>query len=808
MTTTTAMEASFFTDYRTEPWSDCPDQLASWIWSEGRRSRQPCLLRFSLEFEAPGGSPLLLAVSADQRYQLRLDGHELSYGPDRSDLAHWSVASLSVPPALVEKGAHCLEALVWWWGEHDGSVSPPPPAFNPPMAQVTWQGGFFLAGKDWAEDLSTGRGNWKVMDLSAAISQVHPPRLGYHDIGGAYTYDMATWKKSAAEHQPRTIYPPDQPNLYGLERPGWKLAPSGLPEQVRSLFFGGRLRAFRPSWQEHAWTAEEEQSAAASGWQKLLHAKAASITVPPHQKLSLLWDTETYLCGYPHFAWSGGKDATIECQWAESLYPCSHSDEAHDALPKENRHQIAGKSWWGFGDTYLCSGEQDEVGPALWWRSGRYLRLRIRTQDEALEIKRLRLLSTRYPLERENRWTSSDFEWDGVLPLLHRGLEMNAHETWTDCPYYEQMMYVGDTRLHALNNYVAYRDDRLTRRALDLFDWSRRGSSHGLVAERYPSSWRQESTTYAMIWVWMVRDFLMWREDEAYGRHLMVGVRQMMESLVALFQPNGLLGVVPGWPFIDHVTQWQSGCGPGVREGDSSLVNLHAVLTFQAASEIEAALGDPEIAQRWTQCAGCLMEKINARYWDSATGYMRDSTQEAATSEHAQVLALLTGLLSAQQSEQALAYLLAQKADCRCSVYFSHYLLEVYARSGQTKAFSDSLDFWRQLSAQGFVSLPEAPEPTRSDCHGWGAHPLFHTYASLAGVRPAAPGFLVVELKPLPGLFKEFSLAMPHPRGTIQFQAKQLEGDTVFAVKLPPGVEGRLSWKGQSQTFFEDLPWP
>jgi hypothetical protein len=37
-------------------------------------------------------------------------------------------------------------------------------------------------------------------------------------------------------------------------------------------------------------------------------------------------------------------------------------------------------------------------------------------------------------------------------------------------------------------------------------------------------------------------------------------------------------------------------------------------------------------------------------------------------------------------------------------------------------------------------TLPEEFGNPRSDCHGWGAHLLYHHFASVMGMRPDAPG--------------------------------------------------------------------
>lgn len=94
------------------------------------------------------------------------------------------------------------------------------------------------------------------------------------------------------------------------------------------------------------------------------------------------------------------------------------------------------------------------------------------------------------------------------------------------------------------------------------------------------------------------------------------------------------------------------------------------------------------------------------------------------------------------------------------------------------------LQEWETLLGDGLKTTIEMPEPTRSDRHAWGAHPLFHFHATLAGIRPAAPGFESVEVKPQLGSLSWIEAEMPHPRGTIRV----IVSDGVETVELPEGV--------------------
>ena len=107
------------------------------------------------------------------------------------------------------------------------------------------------------------------------------------------------------------------------------------------------------------------------------------------------------------------------------------------------------------------------------------------------------------------------------------------------------------------------------------------------------------------------------------------------------------------------------------------------------------------------------------------------------------------------------------------------------------------LDLWRGLVQQGFKTPVESPEPARSDCHAWGAHPVFHLHATVAGIRPSAPGFRQVRIAPQPGPLKKIASELPHPRGTIRLRAEFAAGRVEAVVELPPETTGVFVWAGR-----------
>ena len=761
-----------------------PIDSAAWIWHPDYANpagpnhveyfasgwREPVLLRFRKEFTATD-QPLRIHVSADERFELFCDGQRIARGPDRSDVEHWSYATYDLRMA---PGPHRLEAVAW-------SIGP-----YAPVAQLTWRGGFILKAEDgYDAALTTGKAAWTVAKLDGIEFEAAHVFVGAQLIAHGCG---PQWKEG--EYVPaKIVRGAIRSQMTGESAAGWKLFPTRLPDQIDREINVGRVVALGSGslGAKDVVRAEQAQSPELPRWQSVI-AGQDQVVVPAHTEEFLLWDLGNYYTAYPLCEVSGGAGARLAWGWAESLYlPGSDA--------KGQRDEFIGKSFRGTTDTFLPAGGEHQKFSTLWWRAGRWCLLSIKTTDEPLTIHRLVLDESRYPYENESSFEDGDPELAGVVGLAVRGIQMCSHETYMDCPYYEQLQYDGDSRLELLTTMAMTRDDRLVKRAIELFDFSRR--NWGFVNERFPAYLPQNSPTFSMIWALMLRDYTYWRNDPEFVKNRAIGLRSMLENFGPYVNRDGLLENLPGWPFVDWVPGWAAGDAPDGAHGVSSINNLLYVYALQKSAEIEDSLDEPLLAQRLRAKADRTAAAVRARFWDEQRGLMADNLAHDQYSEHAQCLALLTDTLTGDQAKRCFDGLLSTPDLKRATIYFSFYLMETWQKFGRGDLIVDRMDFWKGLVKQGLKTPVESPGNTRSDCHAWGSHPLFHLEASVAGVRPASPGFRTVRIAPAPGKLQKIVSRVPHPDGFItmdlEFAGQRCRGH----IELPAGITGVFVCAGQ-----------
>ena len=158
---------------------------------------------------------------------------------------------------------------------------------------------------------------------------------------------------------------------------------------------------------------------------------------------------------------------------------------------------------------------------------------------------------------------------------------------------------------------------------------------------------------------------------------------------------------------------------------------------------------------------------------------------------------MLTDALPAAEQGAVLKTVLSDKSLTQATYYFRFYLFRAMKKAGLGDEYLAQLGPWRNMLSLGLTTWAEMPEPGRSDCHAWSAHPNFDLLATVAGIESAAPGFREVAITPHLGSLTQLKATLPHPEGDIvvsyQRQGEKLTAD----VTLPAKLSGSFNWHGK-----------
>jgi len=777
-----------------------PADAASWLWHPDFKDEWhvvgPRFLRFRKSFVSDG-TPLVFDVTADERFALYLDGRFVARGPNRGTPENWQYQSYEVRGLAA--GEHVFEAVCWKTEE------------AAPLAQLSWRGGFlFKAEGAYDEQLTTGSAAWEVGRVGGTVVTGRNDANGVWGTGaqwevkgaGVYTRQPETWTKAVVVRGPASTRKGNE--TWGLRISGWMLYPTELPDQTETRVRPGAFKAvsddcvFRSSAKlrnEHVFTAAEASDARLADWNALLR-EGRKLTVPAGTKLTLAWDLGKYFCAYPVLKTSGGAGAKVAWMWTES------SREAKTRL-KADRAAIAGKFLDGYGDTFVSDGRAGAEFGVPWFRCGKWCRLDVVTGDAPLTIDAIELIESRYPLEMASDFSSpQDPSLAAIRAISARGMQMCCHETLYDCPYYEQQMYPGDTRVQLRVLSAMDGDDRIIRRAIETYDLNRRDD--GTVPFNFPTRMLQEGLSYTLCYLCMYGDYLSDHANRAWLKARLAGLRNTMAGVEYYENAQGLLENPPGWSFTDWVVGWRrDGTPEGARfgEGVNAELNLFWALAMKSAADVERALGNELQARYWDEKREKLAKTIVGTFWCDGRGILSDTPAMKDFSEHAQCLALLADALPADKAASAWKHLIEDEDLKRCTVYFSYYLFETYFRFGRGDLFLKRLDLWRSYAKLNLSTCLESPDDgkkieSRSDCHAWGSHPIWFMQTGLAGIRSAAPFFAKVRVAPCPGGLKEIRAKHPHPQGFVEVDLTFADGRATGTVKTP--VPGTFVYGGRT----------
>lgn len=752
---------------------------ASWITHPNYKENEQFCAAFKLDFSLDHSEKIKINVSADQRYILYFDGKLIGRGCENGSPGSWFYETYDLN---VFAGSHTLAAIVWHWGD----VSP--------AAVMDISFGFILCPVATAmqKKLATGLAPWKTMRFDGVefydpMSKLmpytmSPPPPCQRLDGRKFQWDwlsMPTDKWLDPE-----ITSPGFNGYVNRQDDTHLLKAATLPERTYHELPGiGTIRfvSNRIDQDKTININKDNLPDEFAAFDSILHG--GKLTLPPRTAKRVIIDLDNYYSAYLSLVVDKGKDSRIAISWAEALF-C-----APEGIEKGNRNEIDGKYFRGIWDEYTCDGARREFSPLV-WRCGRYIELLIETAAEELIIEKLLFAESRYPLEMESEFVSSDETLNSIIPFCLRTLQMSAHENFLDCPFYEQLLYSGDARLEALTTYVISSDDALARKALMIFADSL--DHTGLTMSRWPSRMRQRIPSFSLWWVGMVFDFVWWRGDREFIKSLLPAIRSVLNYFYSLQGEDGFLHCEPGvWNFIDWIEGWQEfngmGLPPGIESGVNATINWIFAYILMLAEQIETYAGLPLYAENHRIESEKLAKKLIRRFWDKENGLFKEDDKSGCFSEHSQSIAILSGHLDEDIRQTISANLSSGKINARGTIFFMHYLFETCKLTGNIELMLSRLKAWNRFMDEGFKTVPETPKNSRSDCHGWGAHPIYHMITSIAGIRPAETGFEKILICPMPGHLKYFKTKCIHPKGgyiKVEYENSDKTGER-FIIDIP-----------------------
>lgn len=727
------------------------------------------LFRKSMELPAKPAS-FVVHVSADNRYKLFVNEKLVSLGPARGDLTHWHFETVDLAPYL-QAGKNTIAARVW--NEGDLRME----------AQISLRTGFILQGNTEPEQVLNTNAGWRcIRDSSYSPLPMQIP--GYYVAGpGELVASKASLKgwetndySDAGWKNARPIFPGAPKNILnsGGSPNGWMLVPSLIPPMEMTT-------------QRLAQVRKAEGIAVPAAFP----ATKTALTIPANTVATLLLDQSVLTNAFPTLLFSGGKDGGISISYAEALYT---------KIPnKGNRNEVDGKQFVGRKDSLISNGSAGQEFTPLTWRTYRYLQLRVTTKAEPMVIDDIYGTFTGFPFQRTATLKTDNPEMNTMLDIGWRTARLCAMETYMDCPYYEQLQYIGDARIQAMLSLYNTGDDRLLRNALNQMDESRQ--PEGVTLSRHPSATPQYITTFSLLYIGMLHDYWMYGGNSQFIKDKLPGEREILTYFRHFQQADGSLKNAPNWLFSDWVTAkgWVFGVAPKGADGTSAVVDLQLLWAYQVAADMENKIGMKDYAALYTKYANQLKNTIRTKYWSADRKLFADRAEKGVFSQHANALAILTGVTTAAEAATIGKQLLTDNTLAPASIYFKYYLHQTLVKAGLGNDYLTWLDKWRENMAMGLTTWGETSEVdnTRSDCHAWGASPNIEFFRTVLGIDSDAPGFTRVKIEPHLGSLKNASGEIPHPMGRVAVEYVQEKTAWRVSVQLPAPVSGHLVWKGK-----------
>jgi Glycogen debranching enzyme len=772
-----------------------PDRWrAGMAWCAAPRDNEGarCFLRRSFTLESVPES-VRVFVTADSRYRLYVNGAPVGRGPLKGTLIHYFCEEYEIAP-LLRAGRNVLAADVIWFG-HQMPLSEEHSGFA----------GFLLQGP---EELGIDTpGEWKAYadtsttwDRTPYTSNAHIFLAGMEAVDGARfpigwqarDFDDSEWPAAVFA---APINAPGGDADAGLI---WSLRPREIPALVEEP------RRFVRTLENMAPAPEHRFGETPTGW-----------SLAPGQSGEIVLDAGELTTAYPVLEFAGGQGRTVEIVYGECLLQ-RNPEKPDDGQPyrwggggrllKGGRDDLAGGAAvvHGYQDTVTLPGGDFTYEPHH-WRTFWFLKIVVGPGDAEFRLRDASFRFTTYPQEcRASFDAPAEPDLPRIWEVCWRTLQLCSHETYEDCPGYEQLNYLLDARNEALLSLTMAGETDLPRRTIRLFRDTLR--TDGMLSSRTPSQKRQTIPIFALWWVRMLLDYWDWvgERDRDFVCACLYAVDGVLGYFRARLRPDGFVGELPYWNPIGGEGAPGTDLDPAIKAGGSTYVTALYLTALNDALRLHReAGGNAEDASRWEATRRRLATAVRSAFSRERGVFVERLSHPAEpVSQHTQAAAILSGAATRPQVKQVVKALEAGVPVARMTRQQGLPFAEAMRAAGRYDlVLAQHLPEYRRQLDLHLTTCLEGGERGRSDCHAWSAWLPAELLRSVLGVRPALPGFAAIEIAPAVVL-PEASGVVPTPAGEVRVSWRQDGRSVLLEADAPEGVPVHVRLPdGTSHTF-------
>lgn len=765
-------------------------QGAHWVGvPEAEYRKQPDRPRYSIEtayfrhvvnLQEP--VEMELSISASTRYRLWINGKPVLSGPCKSDRWHRFYETIDAG-SYMKTGDNIIAVKVVAFPPYEAQDGDN----RGPFWAVSNAAGPCLVVKGECKnregkvlaDITTGKADWKVC-LDKAVSW----KMSYISfwMGSMESVDGASlpcgWRDSlkpegdwVSVHRKWTT----EKNMFGEIQP-FPLKPRPIPflYEKRKEFVGempikkGDLAHF---------------TFAAGDGDKL--SKPA--VIPADSRMAVELNSGELTTGYITLPFEGGKGSKVVIRYTES-YVKRNGDNAEKGI----RDDALNCEFEGHEDVYKPSGNKEAYEP-FWFRTFRFVRIEVETGSDALTIYPPVYDETGYPLDVKTHVESSADWLKPLWDISLRTLRRCMHETYEDCPYYEQLQYTMDTRLQMLFTYTVSGDTRMARRTLE--DYHSSILPEGILQSRYPSNLPQVIPAFSLHWIFMLEDYYWQTGDASVPKRYRPTVDAVLDYFDRKMGPLGLIEKLGYWDQADWVEEWSdiAGTPRAALHGPSTIHNLIYCYTLQVGARLMKATGRPGVAAEYEKRASDIMKKVDELCWNEKEGlFMEGPDFFEEYSQHAQVWSVMCGLASGDRARRVMKNAITRKGMLKCSFPLMFYVYRALEKAGMYEETEQQWDMWKSLLPLHLTTVPETPFKPRSECHAWGSLPLYEFSRSILGVNPSEPGWEKIVIAPKCLSLHDAKGEAVTAKGPVKVEWTNSQDGFHMAVEAPEGVPAEI----------------